>query len=150
MGSTRKKYFLLQSLHVYWSLYLWSSSSLSSSGQTLFPQVSLVSPGRLSLIPAVGTVVLLLIAFPNFLWCGHLNWGAEKLRTALPIFPCYLSSQCDLRLSNRSSHGRLQNWVNWREKQGVRLPFQKGRSQQRACGSGISSENLALWFCHKW
>lgn len=133
MGSTRKKYFLLQCLHVCWSLYLWSSSFLSSLGQTLFPQVSLISPGRLSLIPVVGTVVLLLIASLNFLWCGHLNWVAEKLRTALSIFPCYLSSQCDVRLSNRSPQGRLQNWVNWREKQ---ASFSKGQ---------ISAEGLWFW-----
>ena len=87
------------------------------------------------------TVVLLLIASPNLLCCGLLHWGPEKLKIPLPTIPCCPSSESDLHLPNRSSHERLQNCVGWREKQGGRPPFQRCRSQQRGCGSGVSSKN---------
>lgn len=117
------KCFLPQGLGVCWSLYLWFSSSHSLPGQTLSPRVSLVSLGRPSLAPAAVTLVLLLTASSNLLCRGLLNRETEKLRIALLIFPCCLSSECDLCLPDGNSHGSLEYKTELTEKEGVRHLF---------------------------
>lgn len=135
-------YFLPQGPHASWSPSVILSFPLFT-WPTLFPQASLVAD----------FVVLLLITSSNLFWYSIL--------TALLILLCCLSSECDLCLPNRSSHGRLESrteltgeksrvWGNHFYEAELSLGDVVLGSAVRIISSLILAEVVAPFMVHLW